>query len=177
MDNDVTLNVTIINRFTFKFLGFQPTTMVFDSVSYRDELLELPNCLANPHFIEAAGWAREDTGQVLVSRANSEELVAIIVGKVSPFRLQCGPAGNFRPESKVQNDFSKAKFQLTLERPDEAALMPIYDTGVSTLMRLQKSATSTNDNRNLFQDDGTTPSIRLGTKMFEKRVRMTHTNI
>lgn len=151
--------------------------MVFDSVSYRDELISLPNCLANPHFVEAAGWAREDTGHVLVSRTTSENLVAIITGKVSPFRLQCGPAGNFRPESKVQNDFTKAKFQLTLDAPDEAALVPIYETGVSTLNRIQKSATLTSDNRNLFQDEGKTPSIRLATKIFEKRVSITRPGV
>jgi hypothetical protein len=148
--------------------------MVFNSVSYRDELLFFPYCLANPHFIEAAGWAREDTGHVLVSRTTNENLVAIITGKVSPFRLQCGPAGNFQPESKVQNDFSKAKFQLMLDAPDEPALVPLYETGVSTLNRLQKSATLTNDKRNLFQDEGKTPSIRLAAKIFEKRVSTTY---
>jgi len=144
--------------------------MAFDPVSYRDELISLPNCLGNPRFIDAAGWAREDTGNVLVSRTSSENLVAIIAGKVSPFRLQCGPAGNFRAESKVQSDFSKAKFQLTLDPPDGTAMAPIYDAGMSTLMQLQKSASSTSDNRNLFQDEGKTPSIRLSTKIFEKRV-------
>jgi hypothetical protein len=113
---------------------------------------------------------REDTGNVLVSRTSSENLIAIVAGKVSPFRLQCGPAGNFRAESKVQSDFSKAKFQLTLDPPDEPAMVPIYDARVSTLMRLQKSALVTGDNRNLFQDEGKTASIRLSTKIFDKRV-------
>jgi hypothetical protein len=108
--------------------------MVFDIVSYQDELLPLPNCLANPHFMKAAGWSREDTRHVLISRTSGENLVVIIAGKVSPFQLQCGPSGNFRAESKVQTYFSKAKFQFTLDAPDETALLPIYEAGVSTLI-------------------------------------------
>ena len=83
---------------------------------------------------------------MLVSRTSSENLVAIVTGKVSPFRLQCGPAGNFRADSKVQGNFSKAKFQFSLDPPDEPAIVPIYDAGLSTLMRLQKSASVTGDN-------------------------------
>jgi hypothetical protein len=115
--NDAIEDIIVNNHLGLKFQGSQPAIMVFDSVAYRDELLSLPNCLGDPNFIETAGWVREDTGNVLVSRTSSENLVAIVTGKVSPFRLQCGPAGNFRAESKVQSDFSKAKFQLTLDPP------------------------------------------------------------
>lgn len=145
--------------------------MVFNTLSYKDELISLPNCLAHPRFIEQAGWGKQDTGHVLVSQSTGDELVAITIGKVSPYRLLCGPEGNFRAESKVQSDFSKAKFQLTLDLPDEPALVPVYRAGLSTLMRLQKSASATGDNRNLLQDEGDLASIRFAAKIFEKRVR------
>ena len=145
--------------------------MVFNAVSYKDELISLPNCLAHPRFIEKAGWGKQATGQILVSQSTGEELIAITIGKVSPYRLFCGPGGNFRAESKVQSDFSKAKFQLNLDLPDEPALVPVYKAGLSTLMRLQKSASATGDNRNLLQDEGELASIRFAAKIFEKRVR------
>ena len=146
-------------------------TMVFNARAYKEELVALPNCLAHPHFVEKVGWTKQDTGHLLVSQSTGEEIVAITVGKVSPFRLQCGPAGNFRSDSKVQNDFSKAKFQLTLDMPEEPALVPVYKAGLTTLTKLQKSASSTNDNRNLLQDEGDLTSIRFAAKLFEKRVR------
>ena len=133
--------------------------MVFDAPSYKTDLISLPNCLAHPQFIEKAGWGKQDTGHVLVSQSTGDELVAITIGKVSPFRLQCGPGGNFRAESKVQSDFSKAKFQLTLDMPDEPELVPVYRAGLAALTKLQKSASSTGDNRNLLQDEGDLASI------------------
>ena len=144
--------------------------MVFDAVLYRDELISLPNCLAHPRFIKKAGWGKEDTGHVLVYQSTGDDLVAIIVGKVSPYRLLCGPDGNFRAESKVQSDFSKAKFQFTLDMPDEPALLPVYKAGLSTLTKLQKSASVTGDNKNLLQDENDVASIRFAARIFEKRV-------
>jgi len=107
--------------------------MVFDASSYKDELINLPNCLAHPRFIEKAGWGKQDTGHILVSQSTGDNLVAITIGKVSTSRLLCGPGGNFRADSKVQNDFSKAKFQLTLDMPDEPALVPVYTVAQKTV--------------------------------------------
>jgi len=142
--------------------------MVFDAVAYREQLKSIPECLANPNFIEKAGWAKEDTGQILVFQSTGDNLVAITIGKVSPFHLLCSPIGNFWLELKVQSDFSKAKFQLTLDAPDEQVFVPVYRAGISTLIRLQKSTSGTGDKRNLLQGEDDFASICLAAKIFEK---------
>src|SRR5882762_8460010 len=117
--------------------------MVFETPSYKEELMSFPNCIAHLHFIKKVGWGKQDTGHVLVSQLTGDELMAIPVGKVSTSCLLCGPEGNFRTKSKVQNDFSKARFQLTLDTPDEPVLVPIYKAGLSALTKLQKAITET----------------------------------
>jgi len=133
--------------------------------------MSFPNCIAHLHFIKKVGWGKQDTGHVLVFQLTGDELIAITVGKVSTSHLLCGPEGNFRTESKVQNDFSKAKFQLTLDTPDKPALVLIYKAGLSALTKLQKVASTTGDNRNLLQDKNNNASIHFVAKIFEKRVR------
>jgi hypothetical protein len=151
--------------------------MPFDTETYQNELISLPNCVAHPDFIQSAGWGKDDTGHVLVSKSTDEALIGIVVGKVSPSRLQCGPSGDFRADSKFNTNFHKAKFKLTLDIADEPVLVPIFTVGVSNLSKIQKSASITGENRNLLEGEGDLASIQFGAPIFEKRVSLNNTMI
>jgi hypothetical protein len=144
--------------------------MAFDAVAYRNQLQLEDACITKPSFFHSVGWSKEGSGHVLVTKSTGETVVPIMIGKVSEHRLQCDPTGNFRIESNFSNDFSKTKFSFSAGILDEPALKPTFLNAVSTLNKLQKSLSTTNDNRNLIDDEGDMSSIRFSAKMFEKRV-------
>ena len=106
-----------------------------------------------------------------MNRKTTEEMVGIIVGKISDYRLLCGPTGNFHLDSRFSTDFSAAKFQLDLGIPDEPALVPVFKNSVATLLKVEKNISTTKDNRYLLADSGDMTTIRFSSKLFEKRVR------
>lgn len=145
--------------------------MAFNSVTYRQDLINVPNNVTHPSFSQLSGWAKEDSGHRLVNRKTNEEMVGIIVGKISEYRLLCGPVGNFHLDSKFAKDYSAAKFQLDLGIPDEPALVPIFKSSVATLLKVEKNISTTKDNRYLLTDSGDMTTIQFSSKLFEKRVR------
>jgi len=144
--------------------------MAFNSVSYKDALVARSDFISHPLFLKDGGWAKEGSGHVLASKSAGEDLVGVIVGKVSPHRLQCSPVGNYQVDSKVQPDFTKAKFQFTLDSPDELALKATFRSAVSSLLRLQNNISTTGSNKNLVEGEGDTASVHFSTKIFNKRV-------
>ena len=144
--------------------------MAFNSLTYRDELITLPTSVAHPSFSQTAAWTKDGSGHCLVTKNCRDNLVGVLVGKISDHRLFCSPSGNYCLQSKFSSEFCDAKFQLNVGIPDEPALIPIFRNSVSTLLKLQKSISTTNDNRYLLEDDGDLATIRFSMKMFDKRV-------
>jgi hypothetical protein len=144
--------------------------MAFNSVTYANGLLTLPTSVAHPSFSHAAAWTKEGSGHSLVTRNSRDDLVGVLVGKISDHRLFCNPMGNYRPDSRFSTDFSNTKFQFTVGIPEEQVLVPVFRNAVANLLKIQKAISTTNDNKYLLEDDGDLTSVRFSMKMFEKRV-------
>lgn len=143
--------------------------MPFDSVAYRDEMLCVPSFVAHPSFCNSIGWAKEGSGHGLAWKKSGDSVVCVIVGKVSDYRLQCSPVGNYRLDSQF-GSYSSAKFQLSMGVPEERALGTTYMTCMANLVKLQNAISSTGINRYLLEDEGALASMRCSSKIFEKRV-------
>jgi hypothetical protein len=149
-----------------------PPWMAFDSATYANGLLNLPASVAHPSFPHAAAWGKDGSGHSLVTRNSRDDLVGIIVGKISDHRLFCSPIGNYRPDSKFSTDFSNTKFQFTVSIPEEQALVPGFRNGITNLIKIQKAISTTDNNKYLLEDEGDLTSVRFFMKMFEKRVSL-----
>jgi hypothetical protein len=63
--------------------------------TYRARLLQNTSYIPGPAFVDKLRWDNEDSGHVLVDGNTNSHLVAIVVGRVSENKLNCGPAGNY----------------------------------------------------------------------------------
>ena len=106
-----------------------------------------------------AAWTKEGSGHSLVSKNSSDNLVGVLVVKISDYRLLCSPMGNFRTDSSFSSSFSSAKFQLSVGIPDEPPLVPVFRSAVASLHKLQKSISTTNTNKYLLEDEGDLTTI------------------
>jgi len=144
--------------------------MAFDAAAYHDQLDLTLMFVGNPAFLQSAGWIQNMSGHDLVYKNSGEVLVGILVAKISEFRLQCGPSGNFRTDSSFQREFKKAKFQFNAGVPDDPILEPAFNSAISNLVKLQKTRSVTGVNKNLLDNNANSFSIRFGANIFEKRV-------
>lgn len=130
----------------------------------------LRNYVATAAFMNHIAWKQDGSGHVLVDKADRDEKVCVVVGKVLDYRLNCTPIGNYRAEYPP---LSKAKFQFTLAKPNEAALVKDFDDAVKTLNKAQGTIASTKDRLNMLINDGSENNIRFTAPVFEKRVSNT----
>jgi hypothetical protein len=133
--------------------------MAFDATAYRDQIESMLICVGNPGFLPSAGWVQNMSGHELVYKNSGEILVGVLVAKISEFRLQCGPSGNFRADSNFQRDFKKAKFQFNAGVPDDPILESTFQNTIANLVKLQKTRSVTGVNRNLLDDNTGSVSI------------------
>lgn len=146
--------------------------MAFDAADFRDQLESTPMYIGNPSLLQSAGWVRNMSGHDLVHKSSGEILIGILVAKISDFRLQCTPSGNFRTDTKFEKEFKKAKFQFSAGIPDEQILESTFNNAVANLIKLQKTHSTTGVNRNLVEDNASSVFVRFGANIFEKRVRV-----
>ncbi|KAJ8590085.1 hypothetical protein M405DRAFT_707730, partial [Rhizopogon salebrosus TDB-379] len=88
-------------------------------------------------------WFRDSRGDIVVDKTSKEEFVGVVVGRIDPQKLNCGPEGNH-----IRADISplaKAKFQFQLGVPFESAFMQDFDKVVKNLESLQGKIAETGD--------------------------------
>ncbi|KAJ8585560.1 hypothetical protein M405DRAFT_706395, partial [Rhizopogon salebrosus TDB-379] len=80
-------------------------------------------------------WLRDTRGHVIVDKTSKKEFVGVVVGRIDPQRLNCGPEGNhIKPEI---SPLAKAKFQLQLCQPFKAPFAQDFDKVIKNLESLQ----------------------------------------
>lgn len=139
--------------------------MSFDSHKRLEYLLSIPNYVGNPTFTSRVGWAAENLATVLVDNATGDVAICVVVGKVNADRIAAGPAGTHGGE-RTFGPLTKAKFQFTLARPDDAVFSKEWDRVITTLERIQ-SKTSKSGNNQYFIIEST--SMRFNHNIFTKR--------
>jgi hypothetical protein len=126
--------------------------------------------MASPTLLsKVITWQQSSNGLIVVSCEDQKPFVGIIVGTVSPYKMNCGPAGNYL--SGKYNSLEKAKYRLYLSRPPQSTLAADYDMALNNLETIQNKAASTRDHKNMISVDATGKLVRAVTNVFEKRVR------
>jgi hypothetical protein len=105
---------------------------------------------------------------MLIEKHSREEQIGIGVVKVLDHKLFCGPVGNYNPKFSDNSPLEKAKYTLTVCRPDEPAFHEDYEKMFSNLGTIQSSISYGNDQRNML--DNLTRTIRFSVNVFEERV-------
>ncbi|KAG0693311.1 hypothetical protein DFH29DRAFT_1007405 [Suillus ampliporus] len=115
--------------------------MSFDVHAYHVEKAHHPNYLASGAALNSPMWQHTDTGIELANESDQTPFIGVIVGRVSPFRLKCGPSGN-HIEGKV-SPLTKSKYQFHITRPADHDLAADYHASIATLEALQKQVART----------------------------------
>jgi hypothetical protein len=144
------------------------TTMPFNAHSYHVEHLQSTNYLASSTIMDSTMWQHTSTGVELVNETDLSPFTGILVGRVSPFRLKCGPAGNHF-DSNISS-LAKGKYQFHLCRPADHDLAMDYQAAISTMEALQNQVARTNQRKNMIIDDVTGKLVRCTMNIFTKRV-------
>lgn len=142
--------------------------MSFDAHSYHVEKRSLPNYLGSPNVIGSTMWQHTATGLELARKEDQMPFTGIVVGRVSPFRLKCGPAGNHM-NSEV-SPLVKAKYQFHLCRPADHELGVDFDASMATLDAMQKQVGKTGHCKNMLIEDITGTMLRCVKTIFSMRV-------
>jgi hypothetical protein len=138
--------------------------------TYRARLLQNTSYIPGPAFVDKLRWDNEDSGHVLVDGNTNSHLVAIVVGRVSENKLNCGPAGNYLGSDAEFANLATAKFQLLLGKPFKTPFETDFDKALNNLTDLQSKVAATQDLRHFIVSDGGNQNLRFGRKIFEKRV-------
>ncbi|KAG2741364.1 hypothetical protein P692DRAFT_20668848, partial [Suillus brevipes Sb2] len=111
------------------------TIMSFNAHAYHTQKIHVANYLASPRVLESTLWQHTSNGFEVANQEDQSPFIGILVGRVSPFRLKCGPAGNHI--KKEVSPLAKAKYQFHLTRPADHELGMDFDAGISVLEALQ----------------------------------------
>jgi hypothetical protein len=144
--------------------------MPFDVHAYRTEHMESANFLASPAIMDSTMWQHTSTGVEVVNEADLSPFMGIVVGRASPFRLKCGPAGNH-----INSDISslaKAKYQFHLCHPAQHELAADYEAAINTVTMeaLQNQVARTSQQKNMIIDDVTGKMVCCTMNIFTMRV-------
>jgi hypothetical protein len=119
-------------------------------------------------------WIRDSRGDIVAEKTSKKEFVGVVVGRVDPQKLNCGPEGNH-----IRADISplaRAKFQFQLGAAFESAFTQDFDRVIEILESLQGKIAETGDRRNMIVSAANCKLIRFTTNVFERRVRMCTTD-
>ncbi|KAJ8593096.1 hypothetical protein M405DRAFT_925669 [Rhizopogon salebrosus TDB-379] len=145
------------------------TIIPFDTRTYREEIASLPQYMASPTLLSKVTWQHSSNSLVVVSCQDQKPFVGIVVGTVLPYKMNCGPAGNYL--SGKCDSLEKAKYRLYLSCPPQSTLAADYDMALNNLETIQNMAASTRDHKNMISVDATGKLVRAVTNVFERRVR------
>jgi hypothetical protein len=98
--------------------------------SLHSKLSAGPNYMGSANVLNNAMWRQDTCGHIAVEKSSRKEFVAVIVGRVDPQKLNCGPEGNH-----IRADISplhKAKFQFRLCQPFESLFAEDFDKAIQT---------------------------------------------
>jgi hypothetical protein len=129
------------------------TIMSFDAHAYHIEKSRLTNYLASPNVLNSTIWQHTSTGLEVVNEEDLLPFTGIVVGRVSAFRLKCGPEGNHINGGVSPLDKSKYQFHIT--RPANRELAEDYQSAIGTLEALQNQVGRTVQHKNMVIDDVT----------------------
>ncbi|KAG1764966.1 hypothetical protein EV702DRAFT_1051186 [Suillus placidus] len=107
------------------------------------------------------------SGLVLVNESSELLVNFVIVGRVSAYRLKCGPAGNHIVNG--MSPLEKAKYQFHITHPSHSDLATDYQAGITNLETLQGQVATTNRGMNMILDDITEKMIRFVRNVFTLR--------
>ncbi|KAG2107119.1 hypothetical protein BD769DRAFT_1393040 [Suillus cothurnatus] len=141
--------------------------MSFDAHAYHVEKTSMPNYLGSPSVLNTIMWQHTESGLELAKEEDQMPFTGIIVGRVSPYRLKCGPAGNH-----MNSDVSplvKAKYQFYLCRPADHELGMDFDTSVTSLKTLQNQVVKSGQCKNMLFEDVTGTMLRCVKSIFSMR--------
>jgi hypothetical protein len=93
----------------------------------------------------------------------------VVVGRVDPQKLNCGPEGN-HIKAEI-SPLAKAKFQFQLCQPFESPFAQDFDTVIQMLESIQGKIAQTGDRPNMIVSDMDSKLIRFTCNVFEQRVR------
>jgi hypothetical protein len=142
--------------------------MSFNVHAYHTQKIHVPNYLASPRLLESTVWQHTSNGFEVANQEDQSPFIGILVGRVSPFRLKCGPAGNHI--KKEVSPLVKAKYQFHLARPADHELGMDFDAGISVLEALQNQVGSGKEHKNMIVTDVAGKMVHMVKNVFEKRV-------
>jgi len=138
--------------------------MSFDAHAYHVEKSQVKNYLASPNVLNSTMWQHTSTGVEVVNEEDLLAFTGIMVGRVSPFRLKCGPEGN-HINGNV-SPLEKSKYQFHITRPANRELAADYQAALSNLEALQNQVGRTHQHRNMIVDDVTGKMVRCVRNVF-----------
>lgn len=141
----------------------------FNSVAYCDYLGKLRNYVASAAFISNIGWRNKGYSQVQCHKETCEDMICIMMGKVSSYKLNTGPIRNYNKQFNVP--FFKAKHQFTLSTPNEPALIHDFQASISALAKAQEAIENSEDCVHMIVQEGAEQAVRFSSNIFTKRVR------
>ncbi|OJA18664.1 hypothetical protein AZE42_12872 [Rhizopogon vesiculosus] len=135
--------------------------------SLYSELSAGPNYIGSANGLNNVIWQRDTSGHIAVEKSLKKEFVAVIVGRVGPQKLNCGPEGNHI--RAYISPLHKAKFQFQLGQPFGSVFAEDFDKAIQNLEGLQAKITETTDRRNMIVSDKSIKLIRFTSNIFEER--------
>lgn len=146
--------------------------MQHDLQQHRSILLCIPSYCAIPVFLSGVGWEVENSGHVLVDKANNANAVAIVVGRLLDYCYFVSPNGTYsgNPGSDKFGDISNAKFLFVIGKPDNTPFTEDFVKVFDVISKVQNQVASTPTPVNFMCSTGTSKVLRFTRNIFEKRV-------
>lgn len=142
--------------------------MTFDPKTYHDTHWTLSNHISSLNVLDGTIWQHGKSGLELIDENNELPVKLVTVGRVSAYRLKCGPAGNHIANG--MSPLEKAKYQFHISRPAHHDLAEDYQAGISTLEALQSQVATTKHRGSMIVEDVTGKMIRFIKNVFTLRV-------
>ena len=142
--------------------------MPHPSTLHRGSMRQLHVYVASALFLQSIGWTQAQLSHIAIDKTNDFPLIAIIIGKINAYRINCGPFSNYNEQF---NNFEKAKFTFTLKCPNEPGYAEDWEKTIASLEKFQALISFTKEHQNLI--DTATCSIKLGAPLFKRRVCFT----
>jgi hypothetical protein len=144
--------------------------MTFDPKEYHDKHFTLNNHISSPNVLNSVIWQHSSNGLELINENTELPANLIVVGRISAYRLKCGPAGNHIANG--MSPLEKSKYQFYVTRPAQSHLGGDFQAGVTTLETLQNQVATTERRMSMILDDVTGKMIRFVRNVFTLRVRL-----